>query len=405
MNVLVLTSTYSRWENDTEPKFVDNLCHHLAQSNTVHVVAPHTQDVPTNEIIDGIQVYRFRYCFKSLQTLAYDGGILPSIKENPLRLLLVPLFMAGQWLMVVRLLRRNQYDVIHAHWIIPQGLVAALALPFTSAKPALVLTSHGGDLFALKGKVLEAINRWISARAQILTVVSSVMKQTAEALKFKSADRIEAIPMGVDASGVFSPPQPPGHRSGLLFVGRLVDKKGLEYLLQAMPTVILAHPDEILTIVGSGPLETELRALCTQLAIEDHVVFTGALENNKIPALLQQASVTIFPSIVTDSGDQEGTPVAIMEALACGCAAVVADYPGARDVIVDAKTGLLVPQRSPTALAQAILKLLEDPLLRETLGKQGREAVQAGYDWSVIAQQYLTAFTRAREIAATPLQT
>lgn len=397
MNILVLTSTYSRWENDTEPKFVDNLCSHLSKDNSVHVVAPHTQNVPTRETLNGIPIYRFRYCLKSLQTLAYEGGILPSLKENPLRLLLVPLFIAGQWLMVVRLLRRNQYDVIHAHWIIPQGLVAVLAIPFARSKPALILTSHGGDLFSLNGKFLTAMKRWINARAQILTVVSSVMKQTAVALALKTEEAIEAIPMGVDSAGVFQPPAPgTPSRSGLLFVGRLVDKKGLEYLLHAMPAIIERYPKEQLTIVGSGPLKADLLSLCAELGIEKHVVFTGALPNHAIPPLLQAASVTVFPSIVTDSGDQEGTPVAIMEALACGCAAVVSDYPGARDVIIDTETGLIVAQRSPAELANAVLKLLEDPALREALGKKGRAAVHKDYDWSVVGQRYLTAFARAR---------
>ena len=130
MNILVLTSTYSRWKNDTEPKFVDYLCQSLAKENTVHVIAPHARNAATEELLDGIKVFRFRYFLEPWQTLAYDGGILPNLKEKPLRFLLIPFFLASQWLLAVRLLRRHHYDIIHAHWIIPQGLVAILAAFF-----------------------------------------------------------------------------------------------------------------------------------------------------------------------------------------------------------------------------------------------------------------------------------
>ncbi|MEE4144327.1 MAG: glycosyltransferase, partial [Halieaceae bacterium] len=147
MKILVLTSTYPRWENDTDPKFVYNLCQYLGRDNDVHVVAPHARGTATEEVNNGVRVFRYRYCIERGETLAYDGGILPRLKQNKFRVLLVPFFLLSQWLMTIRLLRRHHYDVIHAHWIIPQALVALLARPFSKAPPAVVATSHGGDLF------------------------------------------------------------------------------------------------------------------------------------------------------------------------------------------------------------------------------------------------------------------
>lgn len=392
MKILVLTSTYSRWQGDTEPRFVDNLCHSLAQDNTVHVLAPHAPGSRSQELLDDIAVFRFRYCLEHLESLAYGGGILPNLREKPLRFMLVPLFFAAQWLAIVRLCRAHDYDIIHAHWIIPQGLSAVLARPFTRGRPPLVLTSHGGDLFALKGALLSAVKKYVTHGCDALTVVSSAMKDRAADLQLKTRNQIHTIPMGVDSHGSFIPTTQDTHGCDILFVGRLVDKKGIEYLLQAMPAVVAQHENAKLKVIGDGPLLAELTALSESLNISRNVEFAGSVVNWEIADHLRGAAITVFPSVVTDSGDQEGTPVAIMEALACGCAAIVSDYPGARDIIIDNKTGLLVPQRSPEALAKAIMVLLKDPTLCRKLGEQGRAHVQAHYDWRVISRRFLDVF-------------
>jgi glycosyltransferase involved in cell wall biosynthesis len=392
MKILVLTSTYSRYKNDTEPKFVDNLCQQLSSGNTIHVIAPHAKGIPRKEILDGIPVFRFRYCFESWQTLAYDGGILPNLKQNRLRMLLVPLFIISQLMLTIQLLRKNHYDIIHAHWIIPQGLVAILARPFAKSTPAIVLTSHGGDLFALKGALLSYLKKWITRRADALTVVSSAMKRKAVELGLQEESGITEIPMGVDSYGTFLPAAHDTGRTGLLFVGRLVDKKGLEYLLKAMPIVLAKYPMQHLTVTGDGPLKKSLVALCHQLDITNRVEFTGSLTNRDIAPLLQSCEIAVFPSIVTDSGDQEGTPVAIMEALACGCVTIASDYPGVRDIITDGETGLIVAGKSSEALAQGILTLLDNPEMQQQLSENGRASVQAHYDWQVISGKFIALF-------------
>ena len=387
----MLTSTYSRWEGDTEPRFVDNLSRYLAHDHEVHVLAPHAPGAKRSEVLEGIPVHRFRYAPDSLESLAYGGGILPNLREQPLRFLLVPLFLLAQTFAILRLARTHQFDIVHAHWIIPQGFSAALAR-FAGLSTPVVLTSHGGDLFALKGRLLSGLKRWITGRCEGLSVVSSAMRDRAADLGLMQRERIHTIPMGVDTADVFESPDDTTAREGILFVGRLVDKKGIEYLLDAMPRVLEEEPSARLTILGDGPLASELDRRASTLKVAGAIEFAGSVANHEVPGYLKSAAVTVFPSIVTDSGDQEGTPVAIMEALACGCAAVVSDYPGARDIIIDGRTGLLVPQKSPEALADALLKLYRDPTLCQALGTGGRQHVQSHYDWRVISSKFLDLF-------------
>ena len=218
------------------------------------------------------------------------------------------------------------------------------------------------------------------------------MKIRAVELHLKAEQSISVIPMGMDSHGMFLPPESANKRENLLFVGRLVDKKGIEYLLEAMPHILERHPNQTLTIVGDGPLKASLLEQCKKLGIIGNVVFTGSVTNQDIPGYLQAAAITIFPSIVTDSGDQEGTPVAIMEALACACATVVSDYPGARDIIEDGKNGLLIKQRAPAQIAEAVNFLLDNPESRKQFGDEGRLGVQQNYDWQVISARFLALF-------------
>ena len=392
MKILVLTSTFSRWRDDTDPRFVDHLCQSLAQDNTVHVIAPHAQGTLREETVGKVSVSRYRYFFEAGETLAYEGGILPNLKENPLLFLLVPTFLLSQCWMAIRLMRKHDYDIIHAHWIVPQGLVAIVARAISRSRARIVLTSHGGDLFALKGRLLTGLKTWITRRVDALTVVSDTMKRRASDLGLKDPGAIAYIPMGVDSQDTFLPPPDSVRREGLLFVGRLVDKKGVEYLIRGLPLILDSNPGAQLTIVGDGPLSQPLRDLCDELAIADHVTFVGSVTNQEIPSFLKNASVALFPSIVTDSGDQEGSPVAIMEALACACAIVVADYPGATDIIEHGETGLVVPGRSPQALADAVQLLMNDEEMRARLGSNGRDWVQQHYDWNVIGGKFLDLF-------------
>lgn len=402
MNILVLTSTYPREQNDTEPKFVDYLCRQLAVNSSVHVIAPHDNGIPTREHLDtNLKIFRFRYAPQRWETLAYNGGILPNLRENQLKFLLVPLFLLSQLLLTIKLVRSNRYDIIHAHWIIPQGLVAVIARHFARGQPAVVITSHGGDLFALKGALLSSVKRWVVNTSAYLTVVSSAMKDAAISLGIEKS-KIDTIPMGVDSQQTFTPSADVKRRDGLIFVGRLVDKKGIEYLIDAMPLVLERHPEQHLTIIGDGPLKASLLERCREKCIEHAVTFAGSITNESIPPYLQQSAIAIIPSVVTDNGDQEGAPVAIMETLACACPTIVSDYPGARDIITDGENGLLVPQRSAQKIAEKISFLLENADVREALGRRGRESVQDTFDWTVISSAFESLFHQFLPTASQP---
>ena len=139
--LLVLTSTYPRWRGDSEPGFVHELARRLAVTFEVTVLCPHAPGAARRERMDGVEVERFRYAPAALETLVPGGGVLPNLKRRPAKWLLLPGFLLGQAIATRRALARLGPDVVHAHWIVPQGAVMALLAALGRRVPWL-LTSH-----------------------------------------------------------------------------------------------------------------------------------------------------------------------------------------------------------------------------------------------------------------------
>ena len=391
--ILVLTSTYPRWHGDTEPAFVHYLCRQLAADYRVVVLAPHYPGARRHEVIDGIEVYRFRYFFPAAEHLAYDGGIITNIRKNRLKLLLVPFFLLSQLFNAVRLARRHDISLIHAHWIIPQGLIALLVRRLSGRNIPVLSTSHGGDLFSLRTGLLESLKKHVLRNSDAVTVVSTTMKQRLQSMGM-GTDTVSVQSMGVDLQHSFAPDSSATRTRDLVFVGRLVEKKGIASLLEAMRMLAADHPDLTLAIVGDGPDRPMLEQLATDLEVSEHIEFTGSVPNNEVPAYYRSARIAVVPSVVAADGDQEGLGLVAVEALGCGCATVVSDLPALRDVVTDGENGLVFRSGDAGDLAAKIRLLLTDTALFSRLVDRGRLSVLDKFDWQTVGAGYRTLIER-----------
>ena len=383
----MVTSTFPRWNDDVEPPFVYELSRRLRKYFSVHVLAPHASGAAKEDIIGGVRVTRYRYFFSRWENLAFHGGILANLRQNPLRYALVPFFMVAQLVVLVRLLKRCRFDCIHAHWLIPQGLVAIIASSMVKSAPPVIVTSHGGDLFGLKGYLFNRLKRFVALRSAAVTVVSHKMRDVLTQMRIPDS-LIKVIPMGVDLRRCFVPaPRRPA--SGiLLFVGRLVEKKGLKYLIEALPLVLEKHPNVTLKIVGDGQEKENIRERILELGIGRHVEFLGAVANETLTEIYQTSDVVVFPSVVADDGDREGFGLVLVEALGCECATVVTNLPAMQDIVQNGISALVVPQKDANLLAEKINLLIDNDFLRQSLGQQGRRYVLERFDWDNITGQY-----------------
>lgn len=384
--LLVLASTYPRWSGDHEPGFVHELSRRLVDTHDVTVVAPHAEGALQDEMLDGVRVVRYRYAPAALETLVHGGGMAANLAHAKWKYLLLPGFLLGQYLAAHRVLRRSGIDVVHAHWLIPQGVIAWLLRMRTGV--SYVVTSHGGDMFGLRGRLAQALKRSVARGAAAMTVVSGAMEEEAVRLRL-SPPSIDVIPMGVDLRERFVASNAMD-RSGstLLFVGRLVPKKGLPLLLDALPLVLARRPDTVLEIAGFGPEREALEAKVAALGIAPSVRFLGAMLQEALPDLYRRAAAFVAPFVRDTSGDQEGLPVALMEAIGCGCPVVVGDVAGVRDLLGDEARHVAVDPRDRQALAAAILDVLSHPQQAAARADALRVAAAGRVDWDRIAARY-----------------
>jgi glycosyltransferase involved in cell wall biosynthesis len=360
---------------------VHELARRLVPRFEVRLLAPHAPGAACHEIMDGVEVHRYRYAPECWEHLAYEGGILPRLRRKPWLVLLVPLLLLTQFLAVRR--QHREGELIHAHWVLPQGMLAVLA-----GRGKVLCTAHGGDLFGLRSLLSGWFKRWTLRRVACLTVVSEALAD--EALRNGiDPERVQVAPMGVDLCSTFTPAEVEDQEGvTLLFVGRLVAKKGVATLIDALPEILKRHPDTRLRIVGDGPERARLEAQVRTKGLGEAVEFSGAVANRRLPEVFRASTVVVFPSIVAEDGDREGFGLVAVEALGCARPVVASDLPAMREFLRDGETGLVTRAGDAHSLASAVSRLLDDPALRRRLGEAGRRHVLGHYDWEVVASGY-----------------
>lgn len=386
--LLVLASTYPRWMGDPEPGFVHELARRLRERFRVLVLCPHAPGARAYELLDGVEVFRYRYALQRWETLVNDGGIVANLKRHHWKFLLVPGFVVMQAWSAWRLCHRYKVDVIHAHWLIPQGLIAALLQLLPGRKAPFVVTSHGADLYALRSKPLVLLKRWVLRQSRTATVVSRPMLDEVARMGGDVA-KVSVLSMGVDMSQRFVPNADISRsRNEILFVGRLVEKKGVRYLIDALALVRKRMPDAHLTVVGFGPEEDSLSAQVRLLGLESAVRFVGAIPQTQLPEYYRRAALFVAPFVQAVSGDQEGLGLVLVEAIACGCPILAGCVPAVTDVLAPSFADLMVVPSDTQALAERILVALSDPDASRSRAGVLRDNIMERFDWARVGERY-----------------
>lgn len=382
---MVVTSTFPRWDGDADPGFVLELCKRLVEEGfEIDLLAPHAARAQRFEVMHGINICRYVYFFSRWQTLAYSGGIMAKLKSDRRNYLLVPFLLLAQFLAVMKHLRRGNYDLIHAHWLIPQGFMCALVGLFLGkSTPPILCTSHGSDIFALTGMFFINIKKWTVKRLSRLAVVSHYMRDVCMQLT-TDHEKLTVCPMGVDLKNAFiSTNEALRKGTRVIFVGRLIETKGIFHLLDALKLLVNEFPEIELLIVGGGPDGARLKQKAKELGVEKHIGFQGEVNNRELPSLYSSAAVAVVPSVT-----QEGLGLVTIEAMGCGCAVVASSAEAIKEVIENDKNGLLVKPGDAEQLASAIRLLLKDETIRQRLAAAGRSSVLEHYDWTVATDRY-----------------
>jgi teichuronic acid biosynthesis glycosyltransferase TuaC len=395
LKVLFLTSSYPRSPDDTASVFVRYLAEQLADRGlVVYVLAP--ANGKGGKTVEGrVTVYRFQYFPVALQALAYGSGIMSNLKRSPWLWLQVPFFVLSMAYRLLHLIRKQKPALVHAHWILPQGFIGALAKLILGTP--LITTAHGADTFALRGPVSTRIKRFIIAMSDAWTANTPA---TASAIgPLAALPKPIVIPMGVNIE-LFAGGNPAKLRALLaenefllLFVGRLVEKKGCHNLLQAF-SLLPSNLRERTTlwIIGDGDQKSRLEASAKNLGIAHKVRFWGTLPNEQLPDFYAAADLVAAPSVEAASGDTEGQGVVLLEAFAARTCVVTTRVGGIDNVVTDGVTGRVLKPGQPRLIADAVERLLRDATERERLAENAFRKVQRVYGWDRVAAQFETLY-------------
>ncbi len=397
MRVLIATSTFPLEGHDGLPRFVFDLARALQAHCRVTVLAPHHPGARLRASMDGLDIRRFRYAWPpGLQRLAYGSGMTENLNHSWLARLAVPAYFASLSLAMRRLVRRQRFDVVNSHWLIPQGLSAAWVLG-GHRTCAHVVTVHAGDVMMLArlpgGRT---ISRAIARHTDLFLPAGDHVGRRLQEMAGGDIAWVSE-PMGVDFHrfadpGTASPADMPFHGNFILFVGRLVAIKGVDVLLESMPALLEKDNDLGLVVIGTGSEARRLKRKTDQSGLSHRVVFTGRLDHERIPAYLHACRVAVLPSIVGPGKVTEGTPTVLAEAMAAGCRVVASRTGGAEAVIRHGINGWLARPGDPRDLARKLSLALAHR--GGGICRMARETARR-MDWPRVARRYLGHFENA----------
>ena len=403
--VVMATTSYPRFPGDGVGSFIEPIAHGLAsRGHDVHIVAPWHPAIQRPEREGQVQFHFFRYApLPSLNVFGYAGGLKADVALRPTAYLVTPLALAAWRRMLRKVTKRYAASVVHAHWVIPGGFLTAvsrLGLP-------MVISLHGSDVFVAEAnRLARAAARYAFDRATWVTACSDDLRQRAIALG-ASPDRSEVVPYGVDTeqfrpdhdrrAAVRKPHGLDDETPLVVAAGRLVRKKGFEYLIDAIAMLRDRWPTLTLLLAGEGDLERELREQAASRDISSQVVFAGALRQGDVAAALSAADVAVVPSVRDDAGNVDGLPNIVLEALASGTPVVATHAGGIGSVAKDGETARVVAERDPRGLADAIDELLSDRGAGARLGSAARRQMCRAHTWARVAERFEEAYHHAAD--------
>lgn len=407
--ILVIASTFPASEHDSVPAFVRDQVIALKAidpATDYHVLAPHVHD-STKSYTEHPQFFehRFHYAWPRRCETLTKQGILPALKQNPLFYTLVPALFIGEFWALLKLTRKLKPECLYAHWFTPQAIVAHWVGIIT--RTPFVFTTHAADVDVWKKLpwIGKKIVTHTTKKATAITAVSPRSMKKLEGFFSPNAwkkitPKTQIIPMGTELALAKTPSKTDlkktygySGKKVFLFMGRLAEKKGVSYLLEAFEG--LSDSKTVLIIAGDGPLAGALKTQATKLKNSKNIHFPGYISGQKKAEYIALADVVVLPSIITDDGDAEGLPVVFMEALAASKICIATNESGADQIIQHKKSGFLLPHKNSAQLQKIMHEALSLTSAKKQAMERNARTVAQQFDWPHIAKQHLDfLFTR-----------
>lgn len=404
MKICLITHAYPLFIGDWRANFIESLARSYAcLGHSVTVLVSYAagwqrscHDVP------GISVVTYRYApFKRLHTVGYGKSVKSDLHINPWHGILVLLLVLCGIFRFARLLRKEKYDLVQAHWALPNTLIA-LGGRFLAATPATVFTSFPGSDVTIITKLgrLGKLLASIIGKSDYLSCNSTDLKEDLVKAGI-SAERIDLVIYGVDDRAIhFDMPGRLAVRKKLgiadqnillLMVGRFVPKKGFSTGLRALRYITAKHANVKLAVIGSGVLMEEYLSILMRDGTQADVHFLGEVKPSELSGYYSACDIFLMPS---ERFPSDGLNVVVPEAMACGRPVVASDAGGNDIVVSNGVNGYLHAAGDPADLAEKVMRLINDPAQRNEMGNKSLELVHSRFNCLSIAKYYIDSYRK-----------
>lgn len=406
MRVIHVVTAFPRHPDDPITPWLLELVRRQREAGLeASVLAPAYRGGPDDSGLP-VPVERFRYGPSFLETLTHDETVPDRLRRRPWWGLLVPAYLIGGVLAARRIgVSRDPPDVVHVHWPMPHAVIGAALRQASGGRTALVCSYYSVEINWVRSRLRPLLTflRWTAETADEVTAISS---STAAAVRTLVDRPVAIVPYGAampDDDG--HPPTRPALSGAveapvrILFVGRLVERKGVEVLVRAVAAGGFSRPIE-LRIVGTGEWEDTIRTAIRDVSPGPsiRIQLLGRVSAPELRAEYEGADMLVLPAVRDAKGDTEGLGVVLLEALRFERPIIGSDIGGIPDIIRHEETGLLSPPGDAGALASAIRRLFDDPGAARRLAARGRERAASVFSWEAVVAATTAAYERARAI-------
>lgn len=367
--ICFLTTSYPDYPGSYRGSFVQRTALGLMErGHQISIVTPRVfKQSKRFEEIGAERIYRFSFLSEEKLLVQYER--IPVVR--------IVTYMLSGFLSCMRVLRRDRCQLIHAHFVVPAGLIAVLV--GRALRVPVIVQAHGSDVtkYARLNSWMAQLSAFTVKKADHIVAVSDELRTILIQELGASADKITVRSCGVDIEQFRPIPRDKAREqfglsrqvSIVLLVGSLIRRKGIDSLLSAIASLAEHNSNLLLLIVGDGPLHEQLAAQARELSIEEVVRFVGRRPSEEMPLWYSAADVFVLPSL------REGTPLSLLEALSCGVPVIVSRAGGMPEVVEDGKNGLLVDIGDPVGLGEKIDLLIGDSDLRQRFKEAARDTV------------------------------
>jgi phosphatidylinositol alpha-1,6-mannosyltransferase len=399
VRILIVSTAFPRERDDPTVKWLAETLRRLSAEDG----GPYEFEVLTsayrgggNTSLDGIPIHRFRYFFARWERLTHEESAPDRMRRSWLYAALPAFYLVFGTIAAWRLARRRRYDIVHVHWPVPHAVFgwaarAGGARRMISQFYSIELRWVRHSLPFLRGFLRRAVTS-----ADYVVAIST---STAREVRAVSPVPVDIIPYAVDLpigearSALALAPGSAAQPFTVLYVGRLVERKGVRYLLEAL-AAMAPSIEARAVIIGDGPERPALEALARELGVIERVEFRGWVSPAELHRAYESASAFALPAVVDRRGDTEGLGMVLLEAMTYEIPVVSTPLGGIPDIVEPNRTGMLVPPNDALALAAALTTLATDAALARRLGVAGRQSAETNFSWEGVLAKWRAMYAR-----------